>query len=71
MTRADDLHPYCAVVVTLIPLDAQGRPCLHSTVTLSGVGGPIEIETDHVMIRWRPDRETGTRFSVQGIRERI
>jgi hypothetical protein len=61
-------HPYCAVVVTLIPLDAQGKPQHRSVVTLSGIGG-IEIEAEHAMIRWRADAETGTRFSVAGSRE--
>ncbi len=64
-------HPFCAVVVTLIPLDADGRPQPIAPLTLSGTGGPIEIEADHVMIRWRPDRETGTRFTIAGSREWI
>jgi hypothetical protein len=69
--RATDLHPYCAVVVTLIPLDSQGKPDHRSVVTLSGTGGPIEIEADHAMIRWVQDRETGTRFTIAGSREWI
>jgi hypothetical protein len=52
-------------------LDVDGRPDHRSTVTLSGTGGPIEVEADHVMIRWRPDRKTGTRFTIAGSREWI
>ena len=64
-------HPFCLVTVVITPLDVDGRPDHRSTVTLSGTGGPIEVEADHVMIRWRPDRATGTRFTIAGSREWI
>ena len=70
MTRASDAHPYCAVVVTIVPLDAEGRPDLRGTVTVSGVGGPIGIEPGEITIEWQPDRH-GTRCTISGSREWI
>jgi hypothetical protein len=66
---AAGLHPYCAVVVSLVPLDPQGRPQPARAVTLSGVGGPIYIEPQELKIEWVPDPDTGTRFTLNGARE--
>jgi len=71
MTSASGTHPYAAVTVVLVPLDPDGKPQVEHTVTLTGVGGPIITDDQEVMIRWRPDRETGTRFTVNGVREQL
>jgi len=66
MTSASGTHPYCAVTVVLVPLDPDGKPQMERTVTLSGVAGPIVTDQEEVMIRWRPDDETGVRFTLTG-----
>jgi hypothetical protein len=71
MNGASEAHPYCAVAVVLIPLDADGRPQPAHTVTVTGVGGSIVLESDKVMIGWQPDRDTGVRFTLNGAREWI
>lgn len=70
MTSPSEAHPYCAVVVTIIPLDEQGRPLAARTVIVSGTGGPIGIEPEQLTIEWRPGLD-GTRFTINGVRERL
>lgn len=58
-------HPYCAVTVVIIPLTEHGKPEVEHTVTLSGIGKPIAA-SDEVTVTWLPDRDTGTRFVING-----
>jgi hypothetical protein len=59
------VHPYCTVTVVIVPIDEDGKPQAAQTVTLSGTAG-IFIDSEEAMIKWRPDPETGTAFTLTG-----
>jgi len=54
--------PYCAVMLTITPLDEGGMPMPGDTLRLAGVGGPITIEEDRVIVRWQRDDKTGVMY---------
>ena len=63
-------HPFCAVTVVVVPLDEDGRPVASRTTTVIGIAGVL-VSAEDVTVTWRPDRETGTRFTLCGWRESI
>jgi hypothetical protein len=66
----EQAHPYCAITVVCVPLDEDGKPQTTHTVTFTGVGATL-AEPEEVLIRWRPDRETGVWFTIAGSVDQI
>ena len=58
-------HPHCAVTVVITPMNPEGVWQAAHTVTLTGVAGPIAIESEDCTIQWVPD-DTGRRFTING-----
>lgn len=70
MATVGESHPYCAVAVALVPLDAEGDPQPEHTVTLIGEA-TVMITMDGIELGWREDRLTGARFVLTGPLERL
>lgn len=63
-------HPYCVIAVTLIPVDADGRPVTKHTTVVSGVGGVL-LEPDALTVTWRRQESGGLRFTLTGSPEAL
>jgi len=63
-------HPYAAITIVVVPLDENGRPVPSRTVTVVGTGG-VQLEAEDALVKWQPDRVTGTRFTLVGWKEFI
>lgn len=61
--------PYSVVTVVLTPLDAEGQPQPVHTMVVSGIGAVNPLDLDELTIVWRPDKETGIRFTLIGRKE--
>ncbi len=63
-------HPFAAITIVVVPLDEEGKPLPAQTVTVVGIGG-VQLEAEDALVKWRPDRVTGTRFTLVGWKEFI
>ncbi len=63
-------HPYAAITIVVVPLDAMGRPIPSQTVTVVGIGG-VQLDAEEATVRWQTDRVTGNRFTLVGWKEFI